>query len=916
MWFARESERAQGERFLESLSEGPGALLLLGEAGIGKTTLWRVIADSARARGVRVLACRGVEAEAKLALTALTDLLGDTDDALLASLPHPQRAALEAALLRKGSSRAHGDRRALATATLAVVRELARASVLLIAVDDAQWIDGSSARVLEFVAHRLAGARVGLLFAVRTPLAPPFDLERALGEERVRTLPLAELDVAALRRVLSERTGRPLPTHALARIEEVAGGNPFFALELARAWVRAGATESDELPLPERLSGLVLERIRALPPATRHALIAAAASARPTPALVTKGAGSAHALDDLARARRNGVLTRSRDAIHFAHPLFAAAVYADASPEERRRVHERLARAVTDPEEQGRHLALAARGPDEALARRLDRAARRAFERGAPEAAAELARHASRLTLARSESARRRRALCEMQYVVAAGDLEVAVRLLRPLVERARSGASKAELLWRLATAHRFMDGYEESGRLLVEARAQRGLGPALRSVSERDLALACIVTVQWDQALECARAAVSNARRCRSRSLQREAEPILAFVRFVMGGGFRLRLAQRAADPRSNPDLPIDRSPVYLLGTLAQWNDDFDTARRCFAALHQHVAARGHEAETATLLAKMAELEWWAGRWDLADAYASESFDLATLVGNRFGVSVALYTRAATAACCGQVARARADAEAGLEAADGSVVSWWCRSVLAFLELSLGNAEAAAELLAPLAQMVTSGAMPEPSPVRFVADAIEARVTIGALDDARELLERFEACATRLGRPYGLATAARSRALLLAAEDEPERALASLELALHHHEQLPMPLERGRTLLVKGRVLRRSKQKRAAAQVLGEALGVFDTLGAALWSAQARAELARVGLRPRAPSGLTPVEARVAELAAAGRTTREVAAQVFLAAKSVEGVLGRVYAKLGVRSRAALANAVADQRH
>jgi DNA-binding CsgD family transcriptional regulator len=917
MWLARESERAQGTRFVDALEAGPAALVLTGEAGIGKTTLWRTVVDAARSRGVRVLACRGVETEAKLALTALTDLLADVDDGALAGLPRPQRRALEAALLRGARGRAGGDRRALATAALAVVRALAREMPLLIAVDDVQWIDRSSARVLEFVAHRLGAARVGMLFAVRTPLAPPFDLERVLGEERVQTLALASLGVGALRRILTERSGRPLPRGTVARIAGIAGGNPFFALEMARAWMRAGATSEGEPPFPERLAGLVSDRIRALPPATRRALIAAAASARPTAQLVAKGAGSASAQAALARARRGGVVAGSRDAIHFTHPLFAAAVYADASPEERRRVHGRLARVVRDPEERGRHLALAALGPDESLARRVDDAARRAFARGAPDAAAELARHALRLTPPGNERAALRRAMTEVSCCFAAGDPALAAGVLERLRHQVPAGATRAEVLWRLATAHRFLEGYEESSGLLLEARAQARVGPALRSVIERDLALAHIVTVRWHDAAACARSAVVNARRCRSERVRREAFALLLYVRFLMGEGFDLQHARRARlDASASPDLPIDRTPIFLLGTLAQWSDDFDTARRCFAVLHRRAVERGHEAELSTLLAKMAELECWSGRWQLAGRYADEALELANLVGHRFGVSVALYTRAAAAACLGHAERARSDAQAGLDlVGGGSVVAWWFRSVLAFLELSQGNAQAAERQLAPLAELLIAGTMSESAPVRFVADAIEARVAIGALEPARELLEAFEACASRLGRPYGLATSARARALLLAAEGEPEAALGALDVALEHHEQLPMPLERGRTLLVKGRVLRRSKRKRAAAEALGEAVGIFETLGAPLWAAQAKQELARVGLRPRAPQGLTPIEARVADLAAAGHSTREVAAQVFLAPKSVEGVLGRVYAKLGVHSRAALANAMAARR-
>jgi DNA-binding CsgD family transcriptional regulator len=191
---------------------------------------------------------------------------------------------------------------------------------------------------------------------------------------------------------------------------------------------------------------------------------------------------------------------------------------------------------------------------------------------------------------------------------------------------------------------------------------------------------------------------------------------------------------------------------------------------------------------------------------------------------------------------------------------------------------------------------------------VALHADHVEVLIGLGKLGRAGDLLVRFEERARRTGRPWALATSARSRALLLAAQQDPDGAAAAIEQALAHHQRLAMPFELGRTLLAQGQLRRRAKQKRAARESLQEALQIFGRLGASLWAERATAELARIGLRPPAPLGLTPTEMRVAELAAAGHTNREIAQVLFLSVHTVEDNLRRIYGKLGLRSRTELA--------
>jgi DNA-binding CsgD family transcriptional regulator len=226
----------------------------------------------------------------------------------------------------------------------------------------------------------------------------------------------------------------------------------------------------------------------------------------------------------------------------------------------------------------------------------------------------------------------------------------------------------------------------------------------------------------------------------------------------------------------------------------------------------------------------------------------------------------------------------------------------------LGALELSLGDYAAADRVLGPYLPLLQSSGVGEPGVFAFVADEAEALIGLDRAAEAEPLIDWLAERGAALDRPWALAASARCRALKLASEGRPTEAMQAANEALLSHQRVPMPIELARTLLVKGRLHRRSREKSAAKQSLDEALRIFEEAGAMAWTDRTREELARVGLRPRASSGLTATEARIAELAAAGLTTRAIAAEAFITPKSVEGVLTRVYRKLGVSSRAQLA--------
>lgn len=343
----RERELEAGAWFLDRLGRAPAALVYAGEPGLGKTTLWTAAVEQARTQSLVVLAARLVQAEDKLAFAALSDLLEPVADDLLAELPLPQRRAIAVALLREDPGGRRLDQRAIGAGTARILKVLARTAAVVVAVDDLQWLDPSSARVLEFALRRLDGLPVAILASQRTgdQSRVPLDLERAVPHGRVTRVEVGPLSLAALHEVIKSRLGRSLPRRMLLRIEQATGGNPFFALEIARSLPEAAGPGSPFLPVPDDLAQLVQTRVAGLPAATRKALLAAAALPSPTVELVAGAVERtrAQALVALERAAAAGFVRLEGSAVRFAHPLFVAAVYACAPPVERRRMHACLA---------------------------------------------------------------------------------------------------------------------------------------------------------------------------------------------------------------------------------------------------------------------------------------------------------------------------------------------------------------------------------------------------------------------------------------------------------------------------------------------------------------------------------------------------------------------------------------------
>jgi predicted ATPase len=360
----REAELEATSAFLDRMASVPAALVLDGKAGIGKTVLWREAVAQAESRGVRVLRALPAESEAELSYAALSDLVGGVFDEFASRLPAVQEAALAAALLRSEPA-VPADRRLIATGLLGVLELLAAAGPVVVAVDDVQWLDRATAGALEFAIRRLP-ADAGVLVARRWDGGEelPLGLAHAFSMAVERVL-LGPLGLAALFQVLRQELGSAPSRPVLARIAAASGGNPFYALELARALPDKGGTGGGEgsIPVPELLQGLVLGRVRALSAAAQRVALVIAALSRPGLSTVAAALGSeAVAEAAILEAEQAGVVVADGELLRLAHPLLASAVYASGSHEQRRQLHRRLASIVSDPEEQARHLALSERG--------------------------------------------------------------------------------------------------------------------------------------------------------------------------------------------------------------------------------------------------------------------------------------------------------------------------------------------------------------------------------------------------------------------------------------------------------------------------------------------------------------------------------------------------------------------------
>jgi DNA-binding CsgD family transcriptional regulator len=891
----REVEVASVHAFLERPAEGPVALVLEGEAGIGKSTLWLAGVEAARQRGLRVLVSRPAEAERGLAHAGLGDLLENVLESVLPVLPAPRRHALEVALLVEEDPDGL-DSRTLGVAVRSALEVLAAEGPVVLAIDDVQWLDPSSASALAFALRRLEERSILLLLArrlgerVETP-----DLEQAIHADRVDRLHLGPLSLGAIHQLLQAQLALTLARPTLLRVHETSGGNPFYAIELARALgVDVGPTRP--LRVPESLEGLVRARVDKLPRATQESLLLAAAAGRPSAELFACLDVTERVLD---RALAAHVIERTDGTIRFTHPLLASVVYHGVSADERRRAHERLALVVADPLDRARHLALSTEIPDTAIAEALDDAAALAIARGAPIAAAELAEHALRLTPPDAHADRHRRALVAARAQRSAGEWTRARSVLADLLAETRAGSLRAEALVLLAE----LESERRSVPLLEEALRDAASRPALQSVIHCRLAWA-----SSKSGLDHARRAFELADELDDDLLRGRARAMQAILSWFAGQAETPEdLPARVRDFPSavGGELLVREATLAVVNTLAP-APKRDEARALLEREYEEWRERD-EPRSSRALWGLAWVEFWAGRWALGAEYAARARDISIQYGLEMPQDH--LPSAVIAVHRGQLDLAREHSERGLALAHEQ---WGGHPVQLMAVLGLvarwsGDPSAAESWFEKADRRASELGWGEPSVRWWTADYAEMLLEGGRIDDGVRVVDFWEADAARVDRNWVLAHVTRCRGLVAAAEGEVDGAASLLERAVAQHEEVGDPFGTARALLALGIVRRRARKKRGAREAIQAALGGFEQLDAAIWAEKTRSELGSIGGRRR-EEGLTPAERRVAALVAEGRTNREVAAALFITERTVASHLSHVYAKLGVRSRTELA--------
>jgi len=939
MIVSRATELSRLDAVLAGLAAGQGeALVLHGEAGIGKTTLLGALAERADGTVTVVRAC-GAETEAELAFSALADLLepvlGD-----LAALPAPQAAALRGALALGppvSGAPAPGDRLAVCVAALGVLRAAARQRPVLALVDDLQWVDAASRECIEYAARRADGPLAFVLAA-----RDPWPARAGLPELRVG--PVDEAGAAALLR--SRAPG--LAPAAAAAITQAAAGNPLALAELPATLTpgQCAGTEALTLPLApgRRLQRAFSSRVGALDGQARQALLIAAAYAGPgLPVIAAACQRAGTGVERLGDAEASGLVRIEAGRVDFTHPLIRGLVYSEAQAAERRAAHAALAATLGYDEDRGAwHRAAATLGADEEVAAGLERVGGQAVARRAYAAGSDALERAARLTP--GPDAAGRRLISAGQAAAGAGMADRALTLLAEAAGMSRAEDQRARaqqlhgrmLVWR---------GRADEATPLLVSRAEQVAErlPALAAMMYADASDGATTTGSYLEAERLARRAASllsdgaawgaGVRRAAGAGGAdgsggaREAPgpgpaghgAVLAMLgwalclrgkapeaRLVLGEAARLA---HGLD-RLGPDWPWLH--VLLRCHIPLW--DFERARAESLEAAGRARDAGALAALSGLLMIAADTSFRLGDWDAADAAAVETLQVAGDIGQPAIAGWVLATRSRLLAARGQREQSLAAARDALRLAESERISAGLRfahAALGFGELGLDHTGAAITELETVEGLVEGTGMEEPTIVPWAPDLIEAYVRQGRDGDARRVLAGLERQAASTGSPVAGAAAARGRGMT---DDDFEPAFAR---ALALDDRRPMPFERARTLLAFGRRLHRARRRAEARDRLREALAGFERVGAETWAGQAEAELRAAGARRRREVGgdaLTAQEWRVAEAVRRGSSNRAIAADLFLSPKTVEFHLHQIYRKLGVHSRTQLVAALADR--
>lgn len=892
-----------------------GSLVLVGEPGIGKSAL---LAEAiASAEGMLVLEARGIESELELPCGVLGRLLRPirdlTSDASIAS-GHEE---ILAAVLEPGRGAPPiQDRFAAGAATLSLLAAASEDRPVLVVVDDTQWADDASIGALSFVAHRLLAEGVALLLSRRA----------GRGAEALDWLPsleLSGLDEDAARQLLTARGVTVAGADRVHRLVAATGGNPLALIELPHLV----DTPLDEIvargpiPIGQRLERAYGERVEALPPRSRDALLVAATLDEPEGLTLHRALDALGlSVEDLAAAEEANLISLAHGIGTFRHPLVRSAVAQLAASPRRRMGHAAAAAAFarsSDPDDEAQrawHLAAAAAGLDDVAADLLERTGERARSAGGYAAAAGALARAAELTT--DEVVRHRRFLAAAEAAYQSANNDRAEQLV-VAAERTGVGGSTAEiarLRGRLETARGFPDR--------AFALLERAADDADDAVAAELLLEAVMAAAFWGDNRKTLRA----AERVHQLTTAEGANPVTALVaRLAVGAANILR-------GDTSRGLPYLDDGELLLGVIDRNLDaltylasiafchvvagELERAERYASAVVASATSQGVTAAIPFALVVLANVDYRNGACNAAVARGLQALDLATTTGRLHDRATAHATLAIVAAMQGRVDDCRHHAAASEQGATetgslGAKIRGF--SALGLLELGLGRPSAAIEQLQKAEAMCRELELLDLCHYWAAADSVEAHVQLGHREEALATLELLEWQATRTKRPITVGHAARCRGLVLADarhDDHFHEAIAA-------HEAAGQPFELARTHLCYGTRLRRLKSRALARQQLEIALSIFVQLDASSWADRARTELAACGVKFAPSEGrltdtLTSQELQIATAVASGATNADVAAHLFISRKTVEYHLSSIYRKLNVDARGQLSTLLA----
>jgi len=912
-------EQAQFRSDLSRAQTGEAVtVVVVGDAGVGKTSFWQWCVAVARASAVSTLTAAA--ASGRRPYATLADLLGDHAGQALAGVPTEFRPALSG--LMTGSApagHAHpGARTRIAAgvaelAWLGALERLARDGPILVAVDDVSDADAESRRVIGLLTRRIEHRGILVLTTSRSEAERPEILSE--GGRRLRLGPLPD---SVLSSIVSVRLGVQLPRAAMSKVLRVARGNPLVALEIASALSRGDVVLGTFEPtrVSDMLDRAGSSRLARLSPAAREVVDVVALAGQITPTVIDLVCRT-DCREPITEAIDAGVLEVVRGGIRITHPLLSTCASAALPPQRRRELHGALARYVPDQIERARHLAAATPVPDSRAAATLLSAAREALRRGGVDTAAELGEASLRLTPTGLRS-REQRLLFASDAWFEAGDVARSVELVETELDASDSALDRIALAVRLARGAALQDGMPAAADILEKALAntRRRDRVTVRARVEQSMVLGQLDAAK---AVPVAQAALDAAVRLGEDELIDDAVDHLETLHFLLTStaprttalappARRLSHAQMASPP--SPRV-LRRSVGAALRLKAA--GDLDSARPLLLSLRQDIEQEGGEGALPPVLFHLTELEIFAGNLDRASSILS---DCRVVTSRAAQASMNLqvdYLEALLRSLRGNLRDAEELARPGLaaaaEAGDPRQQVRFAR-VLGDVALARGSWAEARAVLEPAAALARTRGFLEPGFLRVELGTVEALVACGALTGAAA----FATDVARRSRwPWSSATSALARAVVLAAEHQAATAASTAAWATARFRACGHPSEHARALLFEVTIQRRLRRRSEALRLLHEAREVCSGHGIGLWEGRLHEEGERFGLTGSGAL-LTPTERRITDAAARGLNNKEIAAAVHISVKTVEANLTRAYAKLGVRSRTELASLLASK--